>query len=111
MTDFALGGDAPASNPRDIGDVYFLGLYQTWGDRALALIKIGSSKKLHSRINTIKSCLGPFKGELLAVTTGGLNQERAYQKRFADHCDGGEWFTPAPDILAEIERLNTGANQ
>ncbi len=45
---------------------------------------------------------------VVGTCPGGLAQEQAYHRQFAEHRLHGEWFSPAPDILAEIARL-TGA--
>lgn len=42
-----------------------------------------------------------------AATPGERKQERAYHKHFSEHRLHGEWFEPHPDIMAEIERLNS----
>lgn len=83
--------------------VYFI------GDPAVA-IKIGFSVDFPSRLRNIQSC-SPIPLQTLATVHGGERVEAIYHAKFAAHRLHGEWFTPAPDILAEIERLNTGANQ
>lgn len=50
------------------------------------------------------------KGEIAYIAL----TERAYHERFMKHHLRGDWFSPHPDILAEIERLNAptpGASQ
>lgn len=70
-------------------------------------IKIGNANCANARLRKLQSA-NPHKLTLLATCAGGEPQEREYHTRFAQHRLVGEWFTPAPDILAEIERLNTG---
>lgn len=73
-------------------------------------IKIGIAADLKARLKTLQTAhFEPLT--LIAAVDGGGRLEREYHARFAQHRLVGEWFTPAPDILAEIERLNTGANQ
>ena len=73
-------------------------------------IKIGRSTDPWRRVNELIGVRNGEEAELLCALRG-RHLERKYHNRFAEYHDGNEWFTPAPDILAEIERLNTGANQ
>jgi hypothetical protein len=71
-------------------------------------IKIGSGKDVRRRMHNLQVAHAyPLK--LLAVASGGLSAEYRYHARFAAHRLHGEWFSPHPDILAEIERLTNGA--
>lgn len=85
--------------PED-GACYFWGLV---GRR----IKIGATVRLSSRLRELR-----YQNQLpcvpyLAVTTGGSRQEREYHDRFRAFHINGDWFSPAPEILAEIARLTT----
>lgn len=71
-------------------------------------IKIGLAADVPARIRSLQTA-HPTKLNLLTVTTGGQEAERAYHKQFAAHRLHGGWFDPHPDILAEIERLNKEA--
>jgi hypothetical protein len=42
---------------------------------------------------------------LLTTMWGGSNQEAALHRRFAEHSRRGEWFHPAPELLAFIAAL------
>jgi hypothetical protein len=67
-------------------------------------IKIGIALNPQNRLRTIQTS-HPEKLHIRALTHGGIEQERDYHQRFADHRLHGEWFRPHPDILAEIESL------
>lgn len=82
----------------DTSCVYFL------GDIEIA-IKIGVSIDARARLKEIQSC-SPVKLHLLATLSGGARREAAYHAQFTAHRLHGEWFSPHPDILAEIARLN-----
>lgn len=82
------------------GHTYFIG-----GD--IGAIKIGCSVNVQVRLKDIQAC-SPIPVRILALRAG-RRRERLYHRRFAAHRLHGEWFSPAPEILAEIERLNTPA--
>lgn len=67
-------------------------------------IKIGMAQDVAKRLAGLQTA-HPVKLTLLAVAEGGSEQEKAYHRQFAEHRLHGEWFSPHPDILAEIERL------
>lgn len=67
-------------------------------------IKIGMATNIKSRLKSLQTA-NPSKLVLLAHVHGGPPQERAYHRQFAAHRLHGEWFSPHPDILAEIARL------
>lgn len=80
--------------------VYFIG-----GDTGA--IKIGTTNAPLERLATFQ--LGsPIKLRILALTWGDRATESRYHTRFGDRHSHGEWFNPAPEILAEIDRLNEG---
>lgn len=69
-------------------------------------IKIGKSVDPTVRIETLQ--IGHSEPlVLLAAIPGTSADETAYHKRFKEHRMRGEWFSPHPDILAEIERINS----
>ena len=70
---------------------------------ACGSIKIGRTNNVVYRLMDLQ-CANPQKLELLAVAVDG-SREAEYHRRFAAHRLHGEWFTPHPDILAEIARL------
>lgn len=70
-------------------------------------IKIGSTSNPRLRERTLRYQYNLPCISFLAVMTGGSAVEAAYHARFAEHRIEGEWFHPAPEILAEIARLNS----
>lgn len=78
--------------------VYFVG-----GD--VGAIKIGMTIAPLERLAAFQFN-SPIDLRILAMTAGGTKEEKAYHRQFAAHRLHGEWFSPAPDILAEIERLS-----
>lgn len=91
------GNDEPSYIQGDRSAVYFVG-----GD--IGAIKIGISIDLPKRLASLNSH-SPIPLKALATVRGGRKEEKAYHRRFAAHRLHGEWFSPAPEILAEIERL------
>ncbi|MBU1253573.1 MAG: GIY-YIG nuclease family protein [Alphaproteobacteria bacterium] len=81
----------------ETGMVYF------WGDPSRK-IKIGTTSRPAGRHRELRSTTG-LPGKMLATVHGGTDLEQAYHRRFAEWRQRGEWFSPAPAILAEIERL------
>jgi hypothetical protein len=79
--------------------VYFIGSLDT-------AIKIGVSSSVAVRFRTLQA-YSPVPLEILAVRQGSEATECAYHDWFAAHRLHGEWFSPAPEILAEIARLTT----
>lgn len=71
-------------------------------------IKIGISLQPIERLSILQTG-SPVELRILACVEGGREVERNYHSRFRDHRKHGEWFTPHPDILAEIERINGSA--
>lgn len=67
-------------------------------------IKIGRARNVRYRLDELQ-CANPHELNLLAVAVDG-GREREYHRQFAEHRTRGEWFSPHPDILAEIDRLN-----
>lgn len=76
-------------------------------------IKIGMSCDPRRRLKELQTP-GQPRLKLLAVKhTGGVGsfEEGRYHERFAEHALGNEWFERHPDILAEIDRLNTPSSR
>jgi hypothetical protein len=69
-------------------------------------IKIGVTNRPQHRLRQMQ-CGSPTELKLLAVTDGGKRAEYLYHLRFRAHRLHGEWFNRAPEITAEIERLNS----
>lgn len=85
----------------DDGQVYFL---QAGEDGP---IKIGTTKNLRRRLNKLQQG-HPEKLIVRALRKGGRKTERGYHDRYAEFQIRGEWFSPSPAILNEIERLTNG---
>ena len=68
-------------------------------------IKIGNTKYLDWRMDGLQG-QSPVALTLLATMPGTRSDEFRLHAKFAEHRLHGEWFSPHPDILAEIERLN-----
>lgn len=67
-------------------------------------IKIGIAASPELRLRALQTG-SPVTLALLATRSGGRPKEAEYHARFAVHRLHGEWFSPHPDILAEIEHL------
>ena len=72
-------------------------------------IKIGYTTNLSMRIRVL-ACASKCEIEILATAPGARCLENVYHAAFGDHHISGEWFHPAPEILAEIDRLNSAAS-
>lgn len=69
-------------------------------------IKIGYTVNVTLRLRDLRLANAlPLK--LWASIHGPTKLEREYHRRFAAHRLHGEWFERHPDILAEIDRLNS----
>jgi hypothetical protein len=82
-----------------VGSIYFVG--PEGGP-----IKIGFASRLEFRLKDLRT-MNAFPLIVHAVAQGSPRLERDYHKRFAEHRLHGEWFDPAPEILAEIDRINS----
>ena len=84
-----------------VAKCYFIG-------GAEGAIKIGFSVDPIGRLSAIRSH-SPIPVSILALASGGEARESVYHLQFAEHRLHGEWFSRAPEILAEIERLQVSA--
>ena len=96
---FIFEGICAPATPMKTGTIYFV----ESEDRGL--IKIGfTTGKVSKRMLTLQTgSASPLK--LLATCSGTPAVERWYHQNFIAFKQSGEWFTPAPEILAEIARL------
>lgn len=69
------------------------------------LIKIGFAQDVDFRIRKISSMAGSAL-TVLAVETGGFEEEQRLHKKFHAHRHHGEWFRPAVEIRAYIDSIN-----
>jgi hypothetical protein len=95
----ALAKSASVAETLCYQKVYFIGA-------ADGPIKIGRAFVPEQRLKDIQ-CGYPYPLSVLATVKGGAGLERAYHERYAAHRLNGEWFDRAPEILAEIERLQS----
>lgn len=72
-------------------------------------VKIGRARRIEFRLRELRLS-SPVALDIAATVEGPPDLERQYHHKFAAHRLHGEWFTPAPEILAEIERLNAGSS-
>lgn len=80
--------------------VYFVGGEQ-------GPVKIGFTQQpIKERLKCIQNG-SPVKLHVLAIQPARRQREGWYHRQFAAYRLHGEWFERAPEILAEIERLNT----
>lgn len=89
----ALPG-APAGS-----SVYFIQRRQYNG-----AIKIGRARNPMARLRDLQVG-SEVHLDLLAIEPGGATRERELHERFSRHRLSGEWFSPAPTILAYIRAL------
>lgn len=67
-------------------------------------IKIGFARNVPMRLVKMRvDC--PIPLTVLAIAEGGADYERELQLRFRKHLRRGEWFDPAPELLALIATM------
>lgn len=71
-------------------------------------IKIGVAVNPKDRLCALQNA-SPFRLKLLGCIPGGVTMERSLHSEFKAHRTSGEWFSPAPELLAKIEQLLSGA--
>lgn len=64
-------------------------------------VKIGHSKNVRGRLSSLQTGI-PERLHLLGVLDGGKAEEQRLHRYFSAHCIQGEWFSPAPEVLAYI---------
>ena len=84
--------DIPARGPV----VYFI---QRGGDGP---VKIGFSKNPKGRLSSLQTGI-PERLHLLGIVDGGKAEEQRLHRYFAAYGIQGEWFKPAPDLMAYIQ--------
>ena len=76
-----------------------------------ALVKIGVSVRPKKRMKDVEATINLYRCldglpktslKLLGVFDGGYELESELHDAFAEHCVTGEWFTPAPVIMAFV---------
>lgn len=72
-------------------------------------IKIGTASRPLTRLRKLQTGHHAHL-TLMATVEGGVELEREYHQRFAQHRIRGEWFYSHPDIWREINRLIPNEN-
>lgn len=85
----------PVSTERHRSMVYFV------RSKASGLIKIGTSRRLGTRVAALRGEAGS-EVELLGVVQGGLDTEDDIHAMFQQHRVKGEWFKPHAELMAHI---------
>jgi hypothetical protein len=70
-----------------------------------APIKIGISRDVERRRGELQRAEGIILS-VLATMEGTVKDEQAFHQRFSSHRLHGEWFSPAPEIFAQVAVLN-----
>lgn len=70
----------------------------------LGMVKIGTTRDIEERLSDLRYA-APTGLKLLMTMPGGLREERALHRRFAEHRSHGEWFHHEP-IREALEGLN-----
>ena len=73
-----------------------------------ARIKIGYTTKAANRLASIRAAC-PYQVKFLGQMEGDLSTEKALHERFAEHAVIGEWFEPAPELMAFCSSLDQQA--
>lgn len=76
-----------------MSQIYFIQNKET------GLVKIGYASDVRQRFGAVQSASGS-KLELLAHFPGGKPEEQALHEKLAAHRIRGEWFAPAPAVMA-----------
>ncbi|MDR6172607.1 GIY-YIG nuclease family protein [Curtobacterium sp. SORGH_AS_0776] len=67
-------------------------------------IKIGASRNFGKRLKTLRTH-SPVELRVLGTFAGGFDVERDLHHELAAHQLEGEWFSPAPEVLAAMTRI------
>ena len=67
-------------------------------------IKIGTATDIKERLSNLQAG-NPMPLKILAVVPGTRREEKALHAEFAGHRAAGEWFNPAPELMARIDAL------
>ena len=70
-------------------------------------IKIGKTKDAEKRLRAL-SLVSPFPLEMMASIKGADNLEGRFHRKFLHLHTNGEWFEPAPELLATIAEIASG---
>lgn len=89
-----LAPDITPLDPPETGGVYAIGA-------ATGHVKIGRAWNFKRRLAVLQ-CANPSPLVLLAVLSDAEDDEREFHHMFSEHCVGGEWFAPHPDVIMAI---------
>lgn len=64
-------------------------------------VKIGYSRNPKGRLVSLQTSI-PERLCILGIVDGGKTEEMRLHRHFSAHCIHGEWFHPAPELLAYI---------
>lgn len=73
-------------------------------------IKIGFAKNPARRLRALQSG-SPSPLNLLAIEPGTPADERRLHRRFSRHRGYGEWFRPAPELLAHVNQVRRSVDK
>lgn len=90
---------APRKTNRLGNFIYFFQI-----DTPEKFIKIGFATNVDIRLSNVRVS-SPYNIEVLAVIEGSTLLEAEIHQKFAAHRVRGEWFSPAPELLAFIDTL------
>jgi hypothetical protein len=85
-----------AAKVRPAGLVYFVQA------RALGFVKIGVAADLAARMRAMRTSSPDHLDVIGTILRGGRALEHTLHRRFDAHRAHGEWFRPAPELLAYI---------
>lgn len=69
----------------------------------------GTTRSVRHRINELQPT-SPFKLNLIGVIPGFFSDEGKFKRLFKEHRLQGEWFTPAPEVMAFIAQYPVPAD-
>lgn len=72
-------------------------------------IKIGCSRSPAERLK-LMATWSPFELEVIAVTAGGLTEEKLIHDRFVHVHERNEWFTATNELMSGITAIQNGAS-
>lgn len=88
----------------------YLGVVYYIEAATLGLIKIGTTTNIKNRLADLQMT-SPANLRVLYTCTGNRTLEATLHRRFWQHRSHGEWFHPAPEVLAFMEQEVTDALQ
>ena len=90
-------------------DITGLVYYVLSASRREQLVKIGYSRSLHSRLNSLREQALGRSVVLIALEPGSLDLEHERHRQFSDLRQHGEWFTFGDDLQRWVSNLQNPA--